>query len=126
MILNLTIPDNLYQHYYDRFGKTSLYRKMKEAIEFMKDVEPNDRYFLVTGEDRRRIETVMDHTIESASVLAKDVEKLNRFRIGDIGITFNAEELARIDVQAQFHSKDRETYMKEMAEYIKNRMLENV
>lgn len=126
MIINLKIPDSLYEAYLSKYAAPNHYKKMKDAIEALKDLDPSDRFFIVSGDSRRKIESILDHSIESAAQLATDIEKMNKFQVGDIGITFNAEELARIDTQATFHGKDRETYMLEMAQYIKDRMLENV
>lgn len=124
MIINLTIPDNLYQHYFEKYGAPILYKKMKEAIENFKDLDKSDRFFLVNGEYRKKLEAIFDTTITDQADLVKKCEKLNNVRIGNIGITFTTDELARFKAQASYHNKDMEQFMLEVANQIKEYMLD--
>lgn len=126
MIMSLKIPDSLYQHYYDKYGKDAFQAKMKESIEFFKDLDKNDRFVLINGKERRALEAIFEMPIENSTDLARKCQKLANFKIGDIGISFTTDELAQIDAQAGFLGETRETFMTRMAEEIKLRMLERV
>lgn len=126
MIINIKIPDSLYERYLLKYGAPLHYSMMKKALEEFQDIPTGDRWFGVHGKDRQRIEAIFQCTINSAAELATNLEKLNRVNIGGIDMTFDPEELARIDMQATFHGRDRLTFIKEMVQEIKDRMLEKV
>jgi hypothetical protein len=126
MIVNLTIPDDLYSKYLDKFGTPALYKRFKEAIDAYKDIDSSDRVILISGETRKALEAVFQTTLDTPAKLIQQCKMLNAFAIGDVFIEFTPEELSRLDMQATFHGRDRQTFLKEMAQEIKDRMLENI
>ncbi len=126
MKVHITIPDSLYEKYVIKWGVPTIYRKFSEAIEFMKDVEKNDRPFLVCGDERRAIEAVFQTTIDNAQKLHKLVVNLSKVTIGDVRIPFTSDELARIQMQASFHGRTAEKYIEETLTEIKQRFMEEV
>ena len=126
MIINLKLPDTLYEQYLLKYGSPMHYTMMKKAIEEFSNVPSNDRWFGVHGPDRQRIEAVFGNTVNSAKELADRLERLNQVSIEGERLDFEPEELARIDMQAQFHGKDRQTFVRDMVREIKDAMLEKV
>ena len=124
MFINLKISDDLYNTYFEKYGKPLHYSKMKDAIDFMKDIDPNDRYFIVNGENRRKLEKIFDIPIEDQTDLVKKCSKLSNFKIGDIGISFTADELERFTNQASFLNETGEQFMLRVANDFKNFMLD--
>ncbi len=124
MIINLKLPDSLYEKYLTKYGSPQHYPKMKEALEFFSDLEKNDRFFIVNGENRRKLEKLFDITINDQADLAKKCEKLAKFQIEDFGITFTADELGRFANQASFLNMTQEEFMLKVANEIKSYMLD--
>ena len=126
MIINLKIPDSLYERYFNTYGSPTHYTMMKKALEEFSDIPTGDRWFGVHGKERQRIEAIFGTTVDSAKELADRLEKLNRVSIEGEDLSFEPDELARIDMQASFHGRDRQTFIREMVREIKDRMLEKV
>lgn len=126
MQLNLKIPDSLYDHYLQKFGSPKHYVAMKQALESLKDVGEGERYVVLEGNARRRVEAVFETTMDTGEKLAGYCEKLNRVKIGGIDLAFNPEELQRLQMQATFHGRTLQQFMIEMIVEIKDRMLEKV
>lgn len=126
MQLNLKIPDALYDKYLTRFGSPKHYVAMQNALKSFADVAEHDRFLLISGDVRREIEAVFQIPMESPEDLVKNIKKLNRVKIGGIDMTFDPEELARIDMQASFHGRTRQQYITEMVQEIKDSFLEKV
>lgn len=71
----------------------------------------NDRIITLRASDRQALEKIFQTTIESAAQLIDKVRRLSLVKIGEVAYNFNHEELARIDMQAQFHGKTREEFI---------------
>ncbi len=126
MKINLSLSDDLFETYVKRFGLPNCYAQMRRAIEVFKNVESSDRYIFLSGDARRAVEAIFETTVNSGEDLAKRVSTLNRFRIGGVDIAFNEAELQRIDAQAGFHGQTRDQFVQNMAEELKNMMLDKV
>lgn len=85
-----------------------------------------DRSILVLPDDRRAIEAVFQTTVADGADLARRVAALASVQIGGVSVEFSTEELARIDMQAQFHGRTREVFVREMITEIKWSMLEKI
>lgn len=126
MKISLHLPDELFEHYVKVWGIPNCYNKMKEAVAAMKDMKQHDRYLIICGDVRRDIEATFQTTLDTPDKLAKLVKNLNSVKIEDVEMRFTPDELARIDMQASFHGRDRDTYIREMITEIKDRFLEKV
>lgn len=126
MIINLKIPDSLYERYFNAYGSPQHYVMMKKALEEFSDIPTNDRWFGVHGEQRKRIERALDIPIGNAKELADKIERINAFSIEGENIQFDQGELERIDMQAKFHGKTRQEFVRDMVKEIKDTMLEKV
>jgi hypothetical protein len=126
MQLKFNISDQLYENYVLRFGVQGTYQRMRKVLEEMQNVDPNDRYFLVSGDNRRAIEAVFQTTIDDGAKLAKLLRRLNAVSIEGAEMTFTTDELERIDMQATFHGRTREQFLVEQIEEIKQRFLEQI
>lgn len=125
-MFQLKIDDDLFEHFVRKFGIPKCYTMMKKAIAAMKDVDDHDRYLMIAGDDRRAIEEVFQTTIDTPEKLARLIGNLNKVKIGGIEHGFSADELARLDMQATFHGRTREVFLREMIKEIADRMLEQV
>lgn len=124
MMVNLKMPDPLFEEYVKKWGVPGLYRKMAQAIEFFKDVDKNDRPVLLAGDDRRAIEKIFQTTIDDSSKLVKLVQNMSRVSLGGVDMEFTSDQLERMKAQAGFHGRTLETYMRETVEELKAAMLE--
>lgn len=126
MKISLTIPDSLFEHYVQKYGIPGCYTRIRQGMELLKDVPANDRVLFIDPDRRRALEAVFQIPIADAEHLVKETEKMNRVRIGDVQITFDHGELARMKEQAGFHGRTFEVFATEMATEIKDRMLEKI
>lgn len=126
MIINLKVPDDLFEAYVRKYGIPRAWGVMKDHLEFMKDVSSGDRFYIVHGDERRELEAIIGTTAADAKQLIQQIKKLNMYKIGGKEIVFTDDELARISMQAKFHGRTIDQFIHEMATSIKDRMLENV
>jgi uncharacterized protein YfcZ (UPF0381/DUF406 family) len=126
MKLQFTVSDELFEYFVKKFGIPGCYNRMRKLLEEMKDVDPNDRYIILSGDARRSIEAIFQTTLDTPEKLAKLTEHLNKVEIGGIAIDFTIEELQRIDMQAGFHGKSRKDFVQWMANDLKNAMLDQI
>lgn len=126
MKVNITIPDELYEVYIKKFGVPNAFARMRAAIEAFQGVDKNDRVILIASDDRRAIEAVFQTTIDNSAKLVKLIQNLNVVKLGNVEMSFTADELARIEMQAAFHGRTPDVFTREMVEELKLRMMEKV
>lgn len=126
MKFNISIPDSLFEKYVKQYGLPAAYNRMRQALELCQDIQVNDRTILVTGDDRRALEAVFQTTIDDATKLVKLVQNVTRVSLGGIDIGFSDDQLVRIDMQAKFHGRTTEQYIRETIDELKAAMLERV
>lgn len=126
MKFNISIPDSLFEKYVKNYGLPAAYNRMRQALELCQDIQVHDRAILVTGDDRRALEAVFETTIDDSTKLVKLVQNVTRVRLGNVDIGFSDDQLVRLDMQAKFHGRTTEQYIKETIEELKATMLERV
>lgn len=126
MDIKLRVDDRLYDEYLTKHGSPLHYKMMKQAIEAFTQVKNGDRFLLLHGDDRRSIEAIFQTTLDTPEKLLNLIKKMNNFKIEGVEINFDEAELARIATQASFHGRTTEQFIKEMAQEIKDRMLERI
>lgn len=126
MMINLKLPDELYDRYLQQYGAPKHYTRMKEALEAFAQVPSNDRAIFLFGDDRKAIEGLFQTPIDNGPQLAKLVKNLCTVRIGGIEVSFTADQLARIAMQASFHGRTPETFIREMVTEIVAKFMEEV
>lgn len=126
MMINLKMPDSLFEHYVKQWGVPGLYPKLVQAIELCKDIEKSDRALLLTGDARRAVEAVFQTTLDTPEKLVKLVQNLSRVSIGGVDMAFTSDELERLKMQATFHGRTLEVYIKETVQELRGMMLERV
>ena len=126
MKFNISIPDELFEHYVKAYGLPNAYARMRQAIELCKDIEKNDRVILISGDNRRAIEAIFQTTVDNAPKLVKMIQNITTVKLGDVDMQFSPDQLQRLDAQAGFHGRSLETYIRETVEELKAAMLERV
>lgn len=126
MIINLKIEDSLYDHYLTKFGSPGHWNQMKRAIEAFSNIGSGDRTLILAGEARKALEKEFGTLLETPEKLLRLVKNLKSVKIHGIEVSFTDDELARIASQASFHGRSTETYIIEMINELKGRMLESV
>jgi uncharacterized protein (DUF1778 family) len=91
---------------------------MKAAVEAFKDVGAADRAVIVSGENRLRLEALLEMPISEPSQLVKLVEGLCTVKVAGIEVNFTLDQLTRIQAQAEFHGKSSEQFISEMVSEI--------
>lgn len=126
MYVRLKISDDLMDKYSKKFGLTGAYDMMRRAIEQYQDVDKDDRVVLLGGDNRRAVEAIFQTTVDDSAKLVKLVQNMNSVKLGNVEMGFTADEYARLSMQATFHGRTLETFVREMVTEIKDRMLEKV
>jgi len=126
MKFNISIPDELFESYVKRYGLPAAYSRMRQALELCKDIESNDRVFLVGGDNRRALEAVFQTTLDSASKLVKLTQNMNTVKLGNVDMQFSEDQLQRLKMQASFHGRTTEQFIKETVTELAAAMLERV
>ena len=126
MQFQMKVDDALFEHYVKLVGIPGCYARMRKILEDMKDLNPNDRYLVIEGDIRRDIESVFQTTIDSPAKLAKLIRNMSTVKIHGVEHTFTEDEMARIAMQASFHGRTTEQFMKGMIAEIAGMMLEKV
>lgn len=126
MIVNLKLSDELFEHYVKKFGLPKAYLVLKQAAEYFKNIDLNERYLIIAGDERRELEAIFQTTLDTPAKLIKLLKNMNTFKLGDVEIAFSDDELARLHAQAGFHGRTMDQFVYEMAKEIKDRMLESV
>jgi len=84
--------------------KAAVNREIRGRLERVKDVDlVKDRWFIVGGDQRRRLEAVFQTTCADAKELADRVEVLNRVGLGDCTRPLSSGEALTINEMAGFH-----------------------
>lgn len=126
MIINLKIEDALYDRYLTNFGAPKHYAQMKRAIEEFSGIKFADRALILHGEGRKAVEAEFQTTLDSAEKLLSLVKSLKMVKIHGVEINFTPDELARLEMQAKFHGRTTDGFIREIITEIKDRMLEKV
>ena len=126
MQFTMKVDDSLFEHYVKAVGIPGCYARMRKILEDMKDLNPNDRYLVIEGDIRRDIEAVFQTTIDTPTKLARLIRNMSTVKIHGVEHTFTEDEMARIAMQASFHGRTTEQFMKEMITEIAGMMLEKV
>ena len=88
MKVELTIKDDLYERLRKVAGAKKDERmvvntEIKRILETFVGVGHGDRYVLVEGDDRRKLEAIVQTTINSSDELVKKIQNMSIFGIGD-------------------------------------------
>lgn len=126
MIINLKLSDELFEFYVKKYGLPKAYAVMKRALEAMKEVDDNEPYLFIVGEDRLTLQNIFQTTLDSPKKLITLVKNLIAVRVGGVDIPFTSDELARLQMQATFHGRELDVYITEMVMELRDRMLEKV
>lgn len=126
MIINLKIEDTLYDAYLTRFGAPKHYAQMKRAIEEFSQVPYGERILLLHSEGRKAVEAEFGTILENPEKLLRLVKNMKSVKIHGVEVNFTDDELARIAMQATFAGRSTDTFIREMVQEIKDRMLEKV
>lgn len=108
MRVTIDIPDDLYAELKQRCkevkpDKAAVNARIRTVLQTFNAVgKDNQRYFIVEGDERRRLEAVFQTTVETADELATRVESLSRVGIGDAVRPLSPGESIQLGEQARF------------------------
>jgi len=124
--LNIQIEDTLHDLYEREMGFPKAYTHIKRAIEEFSRIAFNDRVLILHGDQRRELEAVFQTTLDTPEKLIKLVKNMNSVKIQGVEVNFDEADLARMKVQASFHSRTQEEFIKmtvdEAMRYLMDRM----
>lgn len=126
MIINLKLPDDLYDQYLKKFNAPKHYLRMKQAIEAFLPIGDGDRYLILHGKERQAIESEFQTNLDTPEKLLKLIKNLKSVKINGVEVNFSDDEMARLKMQADFHGRTPDQYILEMIDEIRLRMLEKV
>ena len=99
--------------------KAAVNREIRGRLERVKDYDlRKDRWFVVGGDQRRRLEAVFQTTCADSKELADRVETLNRFGLGDVTRPLSTGEALTIKEMAGFHGLDGPGFLKQTVDRV--------
>lgn len=126
MKVNVSMPDELFEKYVVKYGLPGTYARMRAAIELCQDLEKDDRAVILCGDNRRAIEKVFQTTVDNPEKLVKLTQNLSRVALGGVDMEFTSAQLERLQMQATFHGRTLEQYIRETVIELRDAMLEKV
>ncbi len=106
MILNISIPDEVYSAYGD-FGYHRPHQAIADQVKRFAHVNPKDaRALVVTGKERDLIEKALGRTVDDIPQLIKQCEAVTALKIGEAVIVLPEELQKAYAGQAEFQGRD--------------------
>lgn len=91
--------------------KAGVEKAILKGFDLLKGIAPDDRYFVVAGDERRELEKVVQTTLSSSKDVLRHLSNMSKLKIGSVERLFTADELVRLHTQAQFHGWTSEKYL---------------
>lgn len=105
MILNITLPDELFARYADRDPKNPR-KAIERALEKFVDVHPDDRLLLVPKNVRQELEKLIGKPIESWDKFLSFFKDALSIKAGEVSVPLTEGQIKRLKTQADFFKKD--------------------
>ena len=112
MIVNLAIPDELYQTYI-KHNPTNPRKGILDQLEKHKDSSPRDREIVLTQDQRRYMEGLYGRPIEDIQKFCEWVASLLTLKVGEATITLKEGQRKQLVAQAGYWKKDVPQYIRE-------------
>ena len=132
MRVTIDIPDELYASLKKRCketkpDRTAINGRIREVLkEFNPAGADGQRYFLVEGKERQRLEKVFQTTVSSAEELAKRVENLSQVGIGDAVRALGPGESIQLTEQARFWGQTPKEYIENTVNRVMDEALNRI
>jgi hypothetical protein len=105
MILNISIPDEVYTAY-GEFGYHRPHQAIADQVKRFAQVHPKDaRALVVTGKDRDRIEKALGRTVDDVDQMVKQCTDVAALKIGEVSIALPEELQKAYAGQAEFQGR---------------------
>jgi len=113
MILNISIPDEVYIAY-GAFGYHRPHQAIADQLKRWSGVDPKDsRVLVLSGEQRDQLEKTLGRTIDSAEMLLKEAKAVAELKIGEGKIELPIELQKYYAGQADFFGKGTGEFLRE-------------
>lgn len=109
MILEIQIPDELYEKY-KSYKPADPEAAITGQLKRFADVKPNDRIVVVDNQTRQRIEKLVGH-IETAVDLENRLREALSLKVEGLDLVIDPDLLWHIEEQARFEGLERKEYM---------------
>ena len=128
MKLTLSLDDDLFDAY-KAMGTGAIQSTTAAIVSQLRrfaSVSPHDRALVLYGDDRRAVEAVFQISISTGAELAKRIQGLAKFQIGDVIRPFTEGELITLAEQARFHGRAPADYARMVADDVVARTLDRI
>jgi len=119
MLVNIQIPDEIYQKYAERKPERPQVA-IADALKEFVGLKPGEPRVVVEGELLRKLNTILGYPVSNPTVLVEQVGKLLRVSVGDLSIELSADELKRLAAISGFYRKPGEDIAPQHKEFVTN------
>lgn len=112
MVVNLSIPDDLYAHYVE-MNKQNPGKAMVKQLKRFADVKPGSRCIVVFGDELAELTRLAEKSVETPQDLVKLVSKALHVRGEGVSVKFTEAQRNRMRQDAKFWQKDPGVYASE-------------
>ena len=114
MILELTIPDELYE-IYKEFDPKDPEKVIVEQLKRHRETSPRGRGLVVPAKQRLELEKFLQKHIETTQELVNSVKTALELSIGDVSVALTPDLLNQIRDRANWNNSNFEEYLVEKA-----------
>lgn len=112
MKLTIQLDDDVYEQALEvHKNKAGVEKAILKGFGLIKDIDPNERFFIITGEVRKGIEKVVQTTVADGPSVLRHLINMSKVKIGSVDRSFTADELIRLNTQAAFHGWTPERFL---------------
>jgi hypothetical protein len=112
MIVNLAVPDELYQAYI-KHSPSNPRRAILAQLERHKDSGPNDREIVFTQDQRRYMEGLYGRPIEDVQKFCEWIAGLLTLKVGEASVVLKEGQRKQLVAQAGYWKKNIPQYIRE-------------
>lgn len=110
MKITLTMSDELYEHYKEQTTNGNVASTLLNRLKHYKDANPDERPVILSTPLRRRIEDILDTTLEGPEEIATLCERLAKISMDGVEYQLTVDELERLEAQAGFMGEEFPAY----------------
>lgn len=120
MRVTIDLPDDLFENLVAHCpeakpDKAAVNREIRGRLERLTEVNlKHDRWFIVGGDDRRKLEAIFQTSVVDSADLAKRTERLNQFGLGDLVRPMTDGEALMVQERAGIYGIEGAVYLRQI------------
>lgn len=104
MVLNISIPDEVYAKYVG-MNPQNPHKAIQKQLERFAEVTPSSRVVIITGDDLSEIQRAAERSVETPKDVVKLVQEALKVKSEDVEVSLSEGQRNRLRAEAQFWGK---------------------